>query len=278
MRTRTSTETPLEPPRDESEGERRKAMMTNERDPRFALAGKVALVTGGGTGIGASTALQLAQLGATVVVAGRREGPLQATVDRIEAAGAAAWAHRADVTDEAAVEDLVAAVVDRAGGLHLAVNSAGGGFLGDIGETDAATFDAVMRVNAYATFFSMRAELRAIEASGGGAIVNVSSTAGIRGLPQFSAYSAAKHAVVGMTRCVALEAAGRGVRINAVAPGTTATDMIDQLPTEVKDALAAACALQRIADPEEIARSIVHLLTDATYCTGMVLPVDGGLP
>ncbi|WGF89545.1 SDR family NAD(P)-dependent oxidoreductase [Marinivivus vitaminiproducens] len=252
--------------------------MMQQQVSRDALADKVALVTGGGSGIGACTATQLGELGATIVVAGRREAPLNAVVSEIVEAGGIAWAHPVDVTEEAAVDDLVSAVTDRFGGLHLAVNCAGDGHMSELVETEAASFDHVMRVNAYGTFYTMRAELRAIEASGGGAIVNVSSTAGVRGFPHLSAYCAAKHAVVGMTRSVALEAAGRGVRVNAVAPGTTATELLDRLPSDARQAMADACTLQRLGRPEEIAESIVYLLTRASYSTGLILAVDGGSP
>lgn len=240
------------------------------------LSGKVAVVTGAGTGIGACCALELARLGASVVLAGRRAEPLDDVVHKIVAGAGSALAIAADVTSEAAMENLVAQTLQRFGRLDFAVNSAGVGHNGPVLETDAAAFDRVMKTNVFGTFFAMRAELKAMLATGGGAIVNVASIAGVRGFPNLSAYAASKHAVVGLTRSAALEYATRGIRINAIAPGTTDTELLARLPGPVRDKLAAATAMQRLAMPGEIARGILYLLLDATYSTGMVLSADGG--
>ena len=242
------------------------------------LAGQVALITGAGTGIGACCALELARLGASVVLAGRRAEPLDDVAHKIVASAGSALAIPADVTSEEAMEDLVAQTMQRFGRLDFAVNSAGIGNKGSVLETDAAAFDRVMKTNVHGTFFALRAELKAMLATGGGAIVNVASIAGLRALPGLSAaYTTSKHAVVGLTRSVALEYATHGIRINAIAPGTTDTELLARLPGPVREKLAAASAMHRMAMPIEIVRGILYLLLDATYSTGLVLSADGGV-
>jgi A-factor type gamma-butyrolactone 1'-reductase (1S-forming) len=249
------------------------------------LEGKVALVTGGGSGIGSACALRLAQEGADVVLAGRRESALAPVVAALEAQGRRSVAVVADLTREV---DAVAAVAAAAelGGLDLAVNAAGAVGVGPLTEMDESEFEAVLAANLRTTFLALKHEIPAIAASGGGAVVNVSSRAGLVGTPGGAAYSAAKHGVVGLTKSAALEAAPLGIRVNAICPGPTGTEQFERIVAQIMPGVSSAEAaaefgsklpLGRIATAAEIAASAVWLLgPGSAFITGAAVPVDGG--
>ncbi|ORA28741.1 SDR family NAD(P)-dependent oxidoreductase [Mycobacterium aquaticum] len=241
------------------------------------FAGKTALVTGGGTGIGRASALALASRGAVVTVAGRTETTLKETVRLIDAAGGTARYVIADVTDEAQVELAVEAAAED-GRLDLALNNAGyDGEYQLTTEYSTAMLNRMLDINVRGMLWSMKYELRKMIGQGSGAIVNMASGAGLVGVPGFTGYTATKAADIAMTRSSALEAAPHGIRINAVAPGLVETELIAALDPDHREALSSAHPLGRIARPEEIADAVVWLLSDnASFITGVALPVDGG--
>jgi NAD(P)-dependent dehydrogenase (short-subunit alcohol dehydrogenase family) len=229
--------------------------------------GKVALVTGAASGIGAATAELLRTHGATVVAA-----------DVVVCQGVESL----DVTDEVAVDRLVHDIVGTHGRLDLAANVAGvSGAYATVAETTVADFRRVLGVNLEGTFNCLRAELRAMLAGGrGGAIVNVSSGAGLMGVPGLGAYAASKHAVVGLTRSAALEVAAAGIRVNAVCPGAIRTPMLRGFvggDDAALERMGRAMPMGRLGEPEEVAEVIAWLLSDgARFVTGDVVRPDGG--
>jgi len=246
-----------------------------------SLAGRAGIVTGGGSGLGRATALELAARGASVVVADRTADAVTAVVAEIEAAGGAARAHVADVTDPEACVGIVAACVDAFGRLDVAVNSAGTtGTPASIVDYPLDAWRATMAVNLDGVFFSMRAELAVMVPAGSGAIVNIASGAGLVGFAGLPAYVASKHGVVGLTKSAAIECAPRGVRVNCVCPGSARTPMLEGFmggDPKMERAMAAGAPIGRLATPEEIAHAIVWLCTDdASYMVGHALAVDGG--
>ncbi|MFB6561723.1 glucose 1-dehydrogenase [Streptomyces sp. NPDC056400] len=242
------------------------------------FAGASALVTGGGSGIGRASALALAAEGALVTVAGRTAASLKETVRLIEASGGSARYVLADITDEAQVEKAVDAAVADIGRLDIALNNAG--YDGEYQLTrDYSTemLDRMIALNVRGVFLSMKHELRHMTAQGSGAIVNMSSGAGLIGVPGFSGYAATKAAEIGMTKSTAVEVAPHGIRVNAVCPGLVDTPMIAALDADQRTSLDAAHPLGRIARAEEIADAVVWLSSDkASFVTGIALPVDGG--
>ncbi|MDR7296758.1 NAD(P)-dependent dehydrogenase (short-subunit alcohol dehydrogenase family) [Pelomonas aquatica] len=246
------------------------------------MTSSIVLITGALTGIGRATALAFAKEGATVVVSGRREPEGQALVAELKAVGAADAAFiRADVREEADVRTLVEQTVTRFGRLDVAVNNAGvEGATGPITEQGADNYDLIFDSNVRGVLFSLKHEMRAMLAQGGGAIVNLSSVAGLIGFPGASVYVASKHAVEGLTKSAALEGAAAGVRVNAVAPGPIQTDMLERFVGRSEDAKAGMRAgnpAQRFGTVDEVAQTIVFLASDkARYLTGQSLAVDGG--
>jgi NAD(P)-dependent dehydrogenase (short-subunit alcohol dehydrogenase family) len=247
------------------------------------LANKVALITGAGRGIGAAAAQLFAQEGAAVVLAARTESELSAVVREIKEAGGTASYVVTDLTDAASIQRAVQTVVERHSRLDIAFNNAGVAIppapLIDISESN---FDLITSVNYKGVWLSMVAEIRAILATAGtGAIVNNSSVGGLRGDPGFIAYGAIKRAVNSLTETAAIEYGPQGIRVNAVAPGTTMTAMmqrwVSREPTVIEQ-LNARTPLRRAGSPEEIAQAAAWLLSDrASYVTGVILPVDGGM-
>lgn len=250
----------------------------------MSLAHKIALVTGSTTGIGAACARRLAASGAAVMVSGRQVERGAEVVRAIEAAGGRAAFTPADLREPGACERLVATTVERLGGLDVLVNNAGILYTADALETSDAQWLDTFAVNVNALFYLSRAAVRHMRRAGGGVIVNIASEWGLNGEPRHVAYCASKGAVVQITRCMALDHARDGIRINAVCPGEIHTQMVDDIlatrggdPAENLKALAAGIPMRRLAHPDEVARCVEFLASDlASYVTGVSLPVDGG--
>jgi NAD(P)-dependent dehydrogenase (short-subunit alcohol dehydrogenase family) len=250
-----------------------------------SFAQKVVLITGGTSGIGRATAVAFAEQGANVVIAGRREAEGAESVRLVEKTGSNGLFVRTDVAIEKQVEAMVARAVEYFGRLDFAFNNAGvtGGEL-DSGNGIANTnevFNHVMDTNVRGVFFSLKHEIPAILKSGGGAIVNNASVAGlsaiIAGQP---IYAASKFAVVGLTRSVALEFAGKGIRVNAVCPAIIETEMTEKfrLNNEVSARFMARHPIARFGHSEEVAAAVLYLCSQgAAFITGVSLPVDGGV-
>lgn len=248
---------------------------------QYDYSGKVAFITGGASGIGLATALAFARAGANVAIASRGAAAGAQARQALERAGARALYLTTDVREERSIESAVQRTVEQLGRLDMAVNAAGvGGDFAPLERTDQSVWDDVMAINARGVWLAMRHEIPALLGSGGGAIVNVCSIYGAAGRAAHHAYVASKHAVLGLTRSVALEYATRGVRVNALCAGVTATSGMlaarSAVPALV-DALVAEHPMQRMASEEEIAAAALWLCSDAAgYVTGAPLAVDGG--
>jgi NAD(P)-dependent dehydrogenase (short-subunit alcohol dehydrogenase family) len=240
----------------------------------------VVLITGALTGIGRATALAFAREGNRVVVSGRREEAGQALAAELRALGAEAEFLRADVRFEAEVRSVVEQTVERFGRIDVAVNNAGTeGQLAPIVEQTSTNYEDTFSVNVLGTLLSLKHEMRVMLAQGAGSIINLSSIAGQVGIAGASVYAASKHAVEGLTKSAALEGAAAGVRVNAVAPGPVATEMLDRFAggsEEGKASFLSTIPARRAATPDEIAQTIVFLASDkARYLTGQNIAVDG---
>jgi len=241
----------------------------------------VVLITGALTGIGRATAIAFATEGARLAVSGRREEAGQALAAELRAMGVEAEFMRADVRFEADVRSLVEQTVERFGRIDVAVNNAGTeGQLGLIVDQSADNYEATFATNVLGTLLSIKHEMRVMLAQGSGTIVNLSSIAGQVGIAGASVYAASKHAVEGITKSAALEGAAAGVRVNAVAPGPIATQMLERFvggSEETKAGFLSMMPAKRAGTPEEIAQTILFLASDkARYLTGQCLAVDGG--
>jgi NAD(P)-dependent dehydrogenase (short-subunit alcohol dehydrogenase family) len=245
---------------------------------------KVAIITGGSSGIGRATAVALAKEGVKVTVAARRVKEGEETVHLVKEAGSDGIFVKTDVANEDDVRSLVERTIEIYGKLDYAFNNAG------IGETrtplieqKSDVFDQVMNVNVKGVWLCMKYEIPQMIRSGRGAIVNMSSVAGVMGFPQIPIYVASKHAVLGLTKSAALEYAKSGIRINAIAPGTVDTDPVRigraaQDNKQFLETLKSMHPIGRIADPEEMANAVVWLLSDkASFVLGHTLLVDGGM-
>ncbi|MBV7672625.1 SDR family oxidoreductase [Streptomyces halstedii] len=242
------------------------------------FAGKVALVTGGASGIGLALSRRLAASGAAVVVADYRADSAAKAAEELKATGARAAAVALDVTDPASVEAGVRFAVDTFGALHLAVNNAGiGGPSQPTGEYAVEDWDKVVATNLSGVFYSMRYELPAILAAGGGAVVNISSILGTNGFAGSPAYVAAKHGVVGLTKTAALEYAAHNIRVNAVGPGFIDTPLLRDTDGPARDHLVSLHPAGRLGTAEEVAELAAFLLSDrASFVHGSYHLVDGG--
>lgn len=245
------------------------------------FTGKVAIVTGGAGGIGRATAKLLAAGGAMVVVADLKDEMGNETIEQISGAGGQAAYRHVDLTVESDVDALMAYTVDHFGRLDIAVNNAGiSGTYTPVAEMTLADWRRTMAINLDAVFLCIRAEIPRMLAAGGGVIVNTASAAGLMGYPLLPAYVAAKHAVVGLTKSVALEHARRGIRVNAVCPGGVKTPMLEAFAgsPEAADSMGTTSPIGRLGRPDEIAEAIVWLCSDrASYVTGVAFPIDGGV-
>ncbi|MDN7934510.1 MULTISPECIES: SDR family NAD(P)-dependent oxidoreductase [Burkholderia cepacia complex] len=240
----------------------------------------VVLITGALSGIGRATAFAFARDKARIVLGGRRPEVGEKLIAELRATGIEAEFIEADVRHEEQVEALVRGAVARFGQLDIAVNAAGvEGETGPVTEQTPERYAAVFDANVLGTLLAMKHELRVMTAQQHGSIVNVSSTMGLRGAAGMSIYTASKHAVEGLTKSAALEAAASGVRVNAVAPGPIDTEMLARLTgsDERKAAMLSSVPLKRAGTPEEIAEAIVFVGSGkASYMTGEVLRVNGG--
>lgn len=242
------------------------------------FSGKVALITGGTSGIGKTTAIEYARAGAKVVLTGRREKEGAQVVAEIKKLCGEAAFIRADVAKDADVKRMVDFTVDKFGKLDVAFNNAGVEWKGPLDQATEAEYRRIFDINVWGVLNSMRHEIPAMLKNGGGAIVNTSSVAGHVGLAQVSVYIASKHAVEGLTKSVALEFAKQNVRINAIAPGAIATEMFDRFAgDEMRDQILSIIPAGRVGVSEEIAAAVLYLCSDAAkFTTGTSLVVDGG--
>jgi NAD(P)-dependent dehydrogenase (short-subunit alcohol dehydrogenase family) len=245
-----------------------------------SFTGKVALITGGTSGIGRATAIAFAERGANVVVAGRREAEGAESLTLVQKAGGQGLFVRVDVNDESEIEAMVAKTLERFGRLDFAFNNAGVGGLGRATMTATADiYDQIMNINVRGVFFSMKHQIPAILQSGGGAIVNNASALALRPSANSPIYSASKAAVVGLTKSAALEFASKGVRINVICPAIIETDMTEQIrgDEQTRAYLLSRHPVGRFGQSEEVAASVLYLCSpEASFITGVALPLDGG--
>ncbi len=243
----------------------------------FDFSGKVAIVTGATGGIGRAAAIMFGRSAAKVVVSGRREQEGAQTVAAIEAAGGEAIFCRADVTSEEDVAALVKVALDRFGRLDFALNNAGAGMMADLEVLSLDDWNREIARNAGAAFLGIKHQMPAMRRSGGGAIVNMASTAASVGLKTMGAYCAAKAAVVGLTRAAAAEGTDCNVRVNAISIGPVMTDAWAGTSEEQLKLVAAANPMGRMGRPEEVASAALWLCsTGSSFITGVCLAVDGG--
>lgn len=245
------------------------------------LENKVALVTGGTSGIGKATAIALGIAGAKVVFSGRREEEGENTANSIRQSGAECLFVRSDVSSESEVKALVQKTVESYGRLDCAFNNAGiESPSKPLHEQSIEDFDKLMAINVRGLFLCMKSEIQQMLIQGAGVIVNNSSMGGLIAFPGISPYHASKHAVMGLTRSAALDYAKQGIRINAINPGLIATEMMDRLSTtgtSPEQLAASIVPMGRMGKPEEIASTVVFLCSDAaSYITGQPIVIDGG--
>lgn len=247
-----------------------------------SLAGKTGFVTGGASGIGRATALEMARQGARVAIFDRDTVQGPRVVAEIEAAGGASLFVAGDVTVARQVAGAIEATLNRFGRLDCAFNNAGiEGTHARLVDYDEDEFSRILAINVTGVFLCLRHEIPALLGSGGGSIVNTASVTGLVGWRGAPAYSASKHAVIGLTRSAALEYARQGIRVNAVCPGVIETPMglrvLDENP-QAREIITARHPMRRLGAPEEVAQAVVWLMSDASsFTTGHALTMDGGL-
>jgi NAD(P)-dependent dehydrogenase (short-subunit alcohol dehydrogenase family) len=246
---------------------------------RPILEGRVAIITGASRGIGAATSRAFAAAGAAVALAARDEAALASLADQLLSGGGRAIAVPTDVADPASVERLVDRTVGAFGRLDLAFNNAAGGGQRPtpLADLPVDAYDSAIAITLRGVFLSMRYEIPAMLEAGGGAIVNMSSTAGLEGVGGLAGYVSAKHGVIGLTKTAALDYADRNLRVNALAPGPILTDNLKRAGEDAQRLAALAMPMRRIGRPEEVAAAVVWLCSDqAAFITGATLPIDGG--
>lgn len=249
------------------------------------MSAPVVIVTGGGGGIGRAACVQLGARGACILVVDRDAAAAEESARLARAAGGDAVAHAADVSDDAQVAGYVRAAEERFGGVDAFFNNAGiEGPIAPIADYPLADFERVFAVNVTGVFLGLKHVIPALQRRGGGAIVNTSSQAGLRGVGGLSGYSSSKHAVIGLSRAAALETAAEGIRVNALCPGPTSTRMMEDIHTAVRGAggdpssFVARIPAGRYGEADEIAAAAVWLLLDApAFLTGAEVPVDGAM-
>lgn len=252
------------------------------------LTGKRVIITGASRGIGRAIAQRYAEEGADLLLTATGVQQLNDTLGDCVGQGAKVLTMAADVADRAQCEAMIQRAVEALGGLDVLVNNAGIYKAGRFIDYEPETFDRIMQVNAYGTFHAMQFALRQMRANGGGKVVNIASTAGRWESMNQSAYNASKHAVIGMTRCAALEHAKDGITINAICPGFVETDMIDQFDDhaalagvsveQLKAALIGRVPMGRMLQPVEIAHLAVYLASsESDGMTGQAMTISGGM-
>lgn len=242
------------------------------------LEAKVAVITGGGSGIGRATALAMAKFGALVAIGNRNVERGEEVVQTIRASGGQAIFQKTDVTQAADVAALVERAVKEFGRLDIAFNNAGfDGTQVPLAQQSEEDVSFLLDINIKGVWLCMKYEIEQMLKNGGGAIVNTSSIFGLNGYPGWSIYTATKHAVTGLTKAAALEYAQKSIRVNAVAPGPIKTPLLEKGTSGDPDSYAGFVPMGRIGQPEEVANAVVWLCSDAaSFVTGHTLPVDGG--
>jgi NAD(P)-dependent dehydrogenase (short-subunit alcohol dehydrogenase family) len=245
---------------------------------QLSFAGRVALVAGASRGIGAATAQAFAQAGATVVLAARDTQALDAVAERIRATGGHALAVPTDVGDATSVERLVNQTMNMFGRLDAAFNNATDGPLpAPLADIDPEDFDRGIRTNIRGTFLGMKYQILAMLRTGGGAIVNMASGAGLTGVSNLAAYVAGKAGIIGLTKVAALDYADHGIRVNVVAPGPILTHHLERAGEEAQRQAGLSTPMRRIGRAEEVAATVLWLCSDqSSFITGVTVPIDGG--
>ena len=248
------------------------------------VSGKVAIITGGGTGIGRACALALAREGAKVGLAARRRDKLEAVTREIVAADGEALAVECEVTDKASVEHAVRAVEERFGKLHIIINNAGAVHVGSVEETSDDDWNRVIAVNLTGTFLMSRAGMPALRRAGGGSIINIGSYLGIVAIKQRAAYCASKGGVTLLTKAMALDHAHENIRVNCICPAMVETEMALGAISRATDPAAyrrlreSQIPMGRIGRPEDVANLALYLASDeSSWMTGVAFPLDGGV-
>ena len=243
----------------------------------FNLDGKVALVTGGGSGLGASIALTLSKSGAKVALAARRKDKLRETEDLIKESGGIAEIYDLDVSDENNVKSCLNSIITSMGEIDILVNNAGHNITENFEDISEESFERMLNVHVKGTFFMTQAVYRDMIKRGSGRIINITSQLAYKGAPTLTHYCAAKGANTTFTRALALECAGTGVLVNAVAPGVTNTDLLTPLADEMLDTLKAAIPLNRFAEVDEIAPAVAFLASpEGSFFHGSCISPNGG--